>query len=459
MVNESDSILPRRRPPGPRGHWLWGHVAELRGDMLEFFTRCARDYGDTVWLRFVRRNAILVSHPELIEQVLVHESRNFTKNFALRFLRPVLGQGLLLNEGASWRRQRQLMQPSFNRERIETFGPLIVDEAQRLRDSWGEGAAIDLHSEMVKLTLAVAAKALLGVELDSDHETVCRAQLAILSHFRHRCERFLRPPLWFPTVSNRRMNQAVRDLRCVINQVIRRRRGTPNDACDDVLSKLLLARDQDDGHGMTDKQLQDEVMTLLMAGHETTANSLTFNSWLLAKHPEAEANLLTELDEVLCGRPPTVEDLPSLPYLEKVIKESLRLYPPAFAVGRRAIADFELGGYNIPAKTNILISQWVVHRDERWFERPHEFDPDRWTPELLERLPKCAYFPFGAGPRRCIGSSLAMVEASLALATILPAVSFEGLNSQPLEPWPTVTLRPAGAVNVRVRPREAALAR
>jgi cytochrome P450 len=459
MVKETDGETARRRPPGPRGHWLWGHVAELRGDMLEFFTHCAREHGDVVWLRFVRRKAILVSHPELIEQVLVHESRNFTKNFALRFLRPVLGQGLLLNEGSSWKRQRQLMQPSFQRDRVEAFGPLIVEETQRLCDSWRENAAIDLHGEMVKLTLSVAAKALLGVELESDYETVCRAQLAILSHFRHRCESFLRAPLWLPTASNHRMNEAVRDLRQVIDRIVRQRRNLPHAAGDDVLTKLLHARDQDNGQGMTDEQLRDETMTLLMAGHETTANTLTFICWLLANHPSAEAKLLSELDEQLGDRPPAVEDLPRLAYLEKVIKEALRLYPPAFAVGRRAINEFQLGGYTIPAKTNVLISQWVVHRNERWFERPLEFDPDRWTPELLERLPRCAYFPFGAGPRRCIGSSLAMAEASLALATILPTVTFERLDSHPLVPWPTVTLRPSGPVNVRVRPREAALAR
>jgi cytochrome P450 len=433
--------------------------------MLAFFTRCQQEYGDMVWLRFVTRKAVLVSHPDAIEQVLVHDNRNFTKNFALRFLRPVLGQGLLLSEGELWRRQRQLMQPSFNRERVEAFGPLIVDEAQKLRDSWREGGTIDLHGEMVKLTLAVAAKALLGVELADDYDTVCRSQLAILEHFRRRCESNVRPPLWVPTENNRRMNRAIHDLRSLIERIIRERSesrasaGSAHNERDDVLSRLLQARAHAEDSGMSDTQLRDETMTMLMAGHETTANTLTFTCWLLAEHPHVEARVLAELEEQLGDRPPTVEDLPRLTFLDKVLKESMRLYPPAFAVGRRAIHDCEIGGYPIPAKTNVLISQWVVHRDERWYERPLEFDPDRWTPEMMERLPKYAYFPFGAGPRRCIGSSLASLEAALALATILPTVSFERLNPGPLKPWPTVTLRPANNVQVRVKPREAALAR
>ncbi len=447
-----------RRPPGPKGHWLWGHVGELRGDMLAFFTRCARDYGDVVWLRFVDRTAVLVSHPDAIEQVLVHDHRNFTKNYALRFLRPVLGQGLLLSEGELWRRQRQLAQPSFHRERVEAFGPLIVAEAQRLRDSWSKGQTIDLHAEMVKLTLAVAAKALLGVELGDDYDTVCRAQLAILEHFRRRCENTIRPPLWVPTENNRRLRGAVRDLRRLIHRIIQERRASGQER-DDVLSRLLQARDQADGQGMSDQQLRDETMTMLMAGHETTANALTFTCWLLAEHPEVEARLLHELDEQLGGRPPTVADLPRLSYLDQVLKESLRLYPPAFAVGRRAIHDCQIGGYTIPAKTNVLVSQWVVHHDERWFDRPGDFDPDRWTPERAEQLPKYAWFPFGAGPRRCIGSSLAMLEASLALATILPTVTLERLDPRPLQPWPTVTLRPTGNVQVRIAPRVPALAK
>lgn len=212
------------RPPGPKGHWLWGHVGELRGDMLEFFTRCARDYGDVVWLRFVDRNAVLVSHPDAIEQVLVHDHRNFTKNYALSFLRPVLGQGLLLSEGELWRRQRQLTQPSFHRDRVAEFGPLIVDEAQQLYRSWSTGQTIDLHAEMVKLTLAVAAKALLGVELGDDYDTVFRSHLAILEHFRRRCETTIRPPLWIPTENNRRLRRAVRDLQRLIDRIIQERR-------------------------------------------------------------------------------------------------------------------------------------------------------------------------------------------------------------------------------------------
>lgn len=461
-VKERGSMTTLQRPPGPAGHWLWGHVADLRGDMLDFFRRCAADYGDVVWLRFVTRKAVLVSHPDLIEQVLVHDHRNFTKNFALGFLRPVLGQGLLLSEGELWRRQRQLMQPSFNRERVEAFGPLIVEEARRLRASWEEGQTIDLHGEMVKLTLAVAAKALLGVELADDYDTVCRSQLATLAYFRHRCESNIRPPLWVPTENNRRMNRAIGDLQRVIDRIIQERshrREGEAPARDDVLSRLLQARAQSGGERMSDRQLRDETMTMLMAGHETTANALTFTCWLLAEHPQVEARLMAELDEQLGGRPPQVEDLPRLTYLDKVLKESLRIFPPAFAVGRRTIQPCEIGGYAIPAKTNVLVSQWVTHHDERWYDRPWEFDPDRWTPEMQERLPKFAYFPFGAGPRRCIGSSLASLEAALALAAILPTVAFQRLDSQPLKAWPTVTLRPAGAVNVRVAPREPALVR
>jgi cytochrome P450 len=442
------------RLPGPQGNWLIGNVAELKRDRLAFFTRCAREFGDVATFRLGPKRLVMVSHPDDIERVLVTENRKFQKHYVLRLLRPMLGNGLLLSEGKFWLRQRRLMQPAFGNKNIETYGPAIVDNAERLVNEWGDGQEVDIHCEMERLALWIAMKTLLNVEPSQELSEISAASALLMEDFNRRFESPLPVPEWVPTPHNLRVRTARRRLNEIVLDIIARRRAEGDGG--DLLSRLIKARDEDDGQGMTDRQLRDEVMTIFLAGHETTANALTWTWWLLATHPQAEEKLLAELEEVLGGRPPTAADLPRLEYTAAVIKESMRLYPPAFVVGRQSVQPFEIGGRTLPVGSTILLSQWVTHRDERWWDDAPAFKPDRWTEEMERRLPKFAYFPFGGGPRVCIGNNFAMLEMILLIAAIAPRRRFELTPGQNVEPWPAVTLRPKGGIRATARRRSVA---
>lgn len=441
-----------RKPPGPKGHWLLGSLPDLRRDKLDFFCRLARDHGDVAAFRLGTRRCALVSHPDLIEQVLVTDHHHYGKHFAAQFLRPVLGNGLVLSEGETWLRQRRLVQPTFLRQRIEAYGPVMTAQTQRLLASFKDGQARDLHADMMHLTLGIVSRAILGVETDEIADDVSACLDVLMKDYGRRFERPFRLPRWVPTPANRRATRARRRLDAIIHGFIRQGRAAPGTR-DDLLSRLLPARDADDGKGMTDRQLRDEMMTLFLAGHETTANALAWTWYLLALHPEVEARLLAELRDVLRGRTPTVADLPRLSYAEHVVLESMRLYPPVYAFGRRALRLCELGGYAIPADTTVFMSQWVVQRDPRFYDRPEAFDPGRWADGLARRLPKFAYFPFGGGPRVCIGNTFALIEAVLVIATMLPRFHFTLVPGHPVKLQPVITLRPAQGVRVVVEER------
>ncbi len=437
-------------PPGPRGSFLWGSLPEFRRDMLGFFRRHAREYGDAVSFRFANRRVMLLSHPDLIEEVLVERHRQFTKHYALQLLRPTVGNGLLTSEGEFWLRQRRLIQPAFARERIDAYGPIMVEHTRRLIEDWRPGERRDLHDDMVRLTLGIVAKTLMDVDLSEDFNHVSAAQDVVLADFRNRFKT-IPLPFWLPTPGNLRLKQAVARLDAVIHRIIEQRRAAGEDH-GDFLSALLRARDAEDGRGMSDRQVRDEVMTMLLAGHETTANALSWLWYLLGRHPRVEEKLLAELREKLGDREARPEDVPRLPYTACVIHETMRLFPPAYAFGRRAVCDTEIGPYAVPAGTNVLMSQWVMHRDERWFENPEEFLPERWENGLAKTVSKYVYFPFGAGPRVCIGQQFAHMELVLILATFLRRIAFR-LEAEEIRPWPSVTLRPAGGVHALVEPR------
>jgi len=434
-----------RLPPGPRGRFLTGNLPDFRRGRLDFLTRCAREYGDFVSLRFGPRRVMLVSDPQAIEYVLVTGSRHFRKHFALRLNPLVLGNGLLTSDGEFWLRQRRLAQPAFLKDRIAAYGPVMVEHAGRMLAGWREGEARDILDEMMALTLGIAAKTLFDVEAADLAGEVGAALRTLLENFVARFNSFLPLPVWVPTPGNLRMRRAIRKLDEVIYGFIHQRRMGGGDHRD-VLSMLLHARDESEGGGMTDRQLRDEAMTLFLAGHETTALALSWAWALLAQHPEAEARLAEEVRSVVGSRPPTVEDLPRLRYTEHVVLETMRLYPPAFVIGREAVADCEVGGYRVPAGMTVLMSQWVVHRDPRYFDRPGEFLPERWDNGLAGRLPKYAYFPFGGGPRVCIGNGFAMMEAVLVLAAVAQHYRFTLAAGQSVVPWPTFTLRPQHGV-------------
>jgi cytochrome P450 len=442
------------RAPGPRGHWILGSLREFRQDMLAFYTRISREYGDVVSFRLGPKQLVLLNHPDFIEQVLVTENRNFIKHYAFRLLRPTLGDGLVISEGDFWFRQRRLMQPAFSRQRIDAFAPTIVDYTTRMMESWRPGSTRDLHADMTKLAMSIVTKTLLDVDTGDSARVVSKSVDVLMEDFNDRFQSAFPPPFWLPVPRNLHLKRHVRRLDAIIHDVIRQRRTEAHDR-GDLLSMLVRARDEADNTGMTDKQLRNEVMTLFLAGHETTASALSWMWHLLARHPEVEARLHAELDTVLGGRPPTAADIPRLTYTEQIVLETLRLYPPAYVIGRQPLEDCTIGGYRIAAGTSILISKYVTQRDPRFFERPDEFDPDRWNDGLIRRLPKYTYFPFGGGPRICIGNAFAMLEAMLVVATVAQRFHFDWAAEPAVIAWPSITLRPRYGIHMVVRARSA----
>jgi cytochrome P450 len=432
------------RPPGPPARFLTGHLGELRTDLLGLYTRCAREYGDVALLRFGLRRVWVVSHPDLIEQVLT--SRNFTKHYALRMNRLLLGNGLLSSEGDFWLRQRRLMQPAFQRDKVAGYADVMVEYSERWAGNWRDGEVRNAHADMRQLTMEIAAKTLFGADALGQGPAVAQALVAVMDNFSRRLFSVLQLPETVPTPGNLRARRAVRRLDAILYKLIEQRRtGEPRD---DLLSILLHARDDQDGTGMTDQQLRDEAMTLFLAGHETTALALTYTLHVLAGHPAVQEQLRAEVRQVLGDRPALAGDVPRLHFTEWVVQESMRLYPPAYVLGRQPIESCELGGYRLPAGTSVIMPQWVVHRDQRFWDEPEQFRPARWADGLAKRLPKFAYFPFGGGPRICIGNTFAMLETVLVLATLLRRWQVQRASDAPLRFRPRMTLAPLGPVEL-----------
>ncbi|WP_425614692.1 cytochrome P450 [Anatilimnocola sp. NA78] len=444
-----------QRLPGPRGNWLLGSLPALRQDMLGFFENCHREYGDAAYFRVGQRRSMLLSHPADIEQVLVTDNKQFIKNFAVSFfLRPLLGNGLLVNEGQDWLRQRRLIQPTFARPRLEYYSLSMVELTRRMLSQWRVGEERDLAREMMQLTMAIAGKTLLGVDVGSRYGEVVECLEAVMRDFLARFRSPLPIPFWLPTFGNWKLKRTIRRLDSVLQQMIDERRAAiegHGELQGDFLSLLISARDENDGRPLSNQQLRDEVMTMFLAGHETTANALSWTWYLLGQHPDEQRRVRQEVDDVLEGREATPADMPRLVHCERVIKEAMRLYPPAYVIGRRCEQDCMIGEHFIPAMTNVLMSQWVVQRDQRWFDHPAEFAPDRWTPEFAHAIPKYAYFPFGGGPRACIGSQFAMLEGVLILATMAQRIDLQLIDREPLPILPAITLRPAKPVGMRVK--------
>jgi len=444
-------VTASRLPPGPPGHLIQGHQAEFRQDPLGLLTRTARQYGDLATIRFGPYRVILVSHPDFVESVLVSNARIFIKGPALRRNPLLLGSGLLTSEGERWRRQRRLIQPAFGRQRVAAYGEVMSVYAQRAVAGWCNGETRDIHAEMMRLTLAIVAKTLFDADVEGDSRRVGRALESALEAFNSRSTGILSVPLWIPTRSNLQLRHSTWDLDTIIFRFINARRQSPEGRAD-LLSTLLTARDEE-GRPMPIRQLRDEVMTLFLAGHETTAIALSWTFYLLAQNPDVEARLVSELETALQGKPPTPADLPRMPYLEATVDESLRIYPPAWVVGRQSTAPFELGGYQFPEGTVALASQWVSHRDPRYFHEPESFRPERWLDGLARQIPRYAYFPFGGGPRICIGNGFARMEAALLLATVLQRYHLELVPGQAIVPQPSITLRPRGGIRMALRRR------
>ena len=439
-------------PPGPKGHLLLGVMREFNADTLGFITRC-KSYGDVVRTRFLWVNAYFLYDPVDIEALLTTKAKSFRKAQSLRspFFARLVGNGLVTSEGEFWRRQRRLAQPAFHRQRISSYGAVMVDYAQRAISRWKVGEPLDISKEMTRLTLEIVVKTLFNADVSNHAEQVGAALAEVVKPFASQATLKWIADNRLPTPGHRRYFNAVARIDEIVFRIISERRASKSDE-GDLLSMLLQAQDED-GSQMTDAQLRDEVMTLFLAGHETTALALSWSWYLLATHPEAEVKFQAEIDDVLHGRMPTVEDLQKLTYTEMIVRETLRLYPPAYAVGREAIEDTELGGYRVPKGTQLFAFQWVTQRDARFFDNPDEFEPERWTPERTESLPKYAYFPFGGGPRQCIGTYFAMMEIVLLLATIGQRLRFSIAPDHKVELLPVLSLRPKNGIKVVAHPR------
>jgi len=438
----SPSSATRRFPPGPKLSLFSALTYGPGREPLSFFSNLAREYGDVVYLRTGGEHLFIASDPAVIRDVLVTRNQNFHKSRGLERVKVLLGEGLLTSEDDFHLRQRRLMQPAFHRERIAAYASTMVSYADRVCGGWSNGVAVDMAHDMSRLTLLIVGKTLFDTDVEAQARDVGDAMSGLMNSFWMLMMPFGKTLERLPIPMMRRGRKARERLDAIVYGIIRERRSNPRDR-GDLLSMLLMAQDDEDkGRGMTDLQVRDEAMTIFLAGHETTANALTWTWYLLSQAPEVERRLHEEIDAVLHGRLPSVADVERLPYVARVVTESMRLYPPAWLVGRRAVHEYQIGDYYVPPRSIVVMSQWIVHRDPRHYPEPERFDPDRWTPEFKAALPRFAYFPFGGGPRQCIGESFAWMELVLVVATLAQRWRFELVPGHPVVPYAAVTLRP-----------------
>lgn len=448
---ESITTHPTKdRPPGPRGLPLIGSASRAGQDFFGFITENARTYGDVVYFEIINEQFYQLNHPDDIESVLVENNQQFAKgHLNQELLAPVLGTGLFTSEGETWRNQRHRIQPLFHPDRITVYGDIMLECTERMLEEWADKKQINVHEAMKGLTLEIVAQALLGVDIRRDIRSIGRNLDIILRYVESTSNLLL--PSWAPTPGNRRFQRAITELESIVERIIDERR-TETDGVD-IVSRLVAAEDER-GESMSTHQLRDEVMTFLIAGHETTAVALTYTWYLLATHPEIEQRLVEELTTVLDGDPPSMDEVSGLTFTDRVITESMRLFPPVNRIHREPVEDVVISGHQIPAGATVVLPQWVVHRDPRWYQDPLAFHPDRWTDEFRSELPHLAYFPFGAGPRRCIGDRFARLEATLVLATALQQYHLELPPEMSLDVEAAVTTRPKQSLWMNVYERE-----
>lgn len=437
-------------PPGPRSHFPGGQRFAFRRDPLSFLINLAREYGDLAHFRLGRQHAFLLNHPDYVKDVLITHQDYFLKARA-PLTKRLLGGGLLTSEGDFHRRQRRLSQPAFHRQRIAAYGTVMVEYGARLRARWQDGETLDIAHEMMRLTLAIVGKTLFGTDVEAEADEIGAALTEIRKLFEMPVLPYSNLLEKIPLPATHRFQKARDRLDAIIYRIIdeRRRSGVDHG---DLISMLLLAQEED-GSRMTNEQVRDETMTLFLAGHETTADALAWAWYLLSQYPEIEAKLHHELDTILAGRLPSVEDTAHLHYTERVLTEVMRMYPPAWRIGRWIGKDYEVGGYVIPAGSLVLLSQYVMHHDERYFPEPFRFDPERWLPEARAARPQFSYFPFGGGPRRCIGEGFALTAGVLLIATLAAAWRMSLNTKSPVAVEPLLTLRPKSAMRMTLERR------
>ena len=438
--------------PGPRTKGILGNLKDRRNRPLELFTTSLQKYGGVVRFRMGPMTVHLVSEPEGVKRVLQENYKNYIKGFGYDKLAPVLGNGLLLSEGEFWRRQRKLSQPAFHRQRLMRFGEMMVQTTEEAIDSWvknGDQGPIDISHEMMKITLKVVGETLLSEKVGNTADRVSEALDILLPQANKRILALIHLFEGVPTPWNKKFRNAIKTLNEIIHGIIEERRKTGEDK-GDLLSMLMQAQDEDTGEQMSNQQLRDEVMTIFLAGHETTATTLSWTLYLLSKHPDVRKKCEEEVKRTLNGRKANFEDTHRLPYLTQVIQESMRLYPPAWIFSRQTLEADEICGYHIPKGSIVLVSPYAIHHWDRFWENPEGFDPERFTEEKNEKREKYSYIPFSAGPRQCIGNNFAMMEAQLILATILSKVECNLVPGYKIEPEPLITLRPKNGIMMRI---------
>ncbi|MFN7973295.1 MAG: cytochrome P450 [Acidobacteriota bacterium] len=432
--------------PALRGSPLLGHLRQWRRDPLAFLRELSELTSEITQVRFGPRWVYILRHPDLVEHVLWENHKNYRKQTrGYQKLRHVLGDGLLTSEPPFWLRQRRIAQPAFHRDRIAGFGSVFANATLQMLERW-EGAAarrepVDVAVEMMRVTLRIVGETLLSTDVSSDAAEVGRALTTVLSHTIASITSIVPWKDKLPTPANFRFREALASLDRVVLGIIAERRRDPT-AKSDLLAMLMNARDEETGESMSDRQLRDEVMTIFLAGHETTANALAWTIYLLSRHPDARSALEAEVDGAVTGSAPALPELPSLALTEMTLKEAMRLYPPAWIVGRSAIADDTLSGHTVPAGSFCFMSSYLTHRHPAFWPDPERFDPSRFAPEKVARTHRGAYFPFGGGPRLCIGNSFAMMEAKVILGAIVKRFRLELVPGHPVVPLPMITLRP-----------------
>lgn len=431
------------RPPGPKTRTPLGHLLAFRRDVVGFLTKIAEQYGDIVYFRVGPMGVVLLNHPDYIREVLQTSHRNFVKGRPLHLAKRLLGEGLLTSEGDFHARQSRIVQPALHAQRVDAYGAVMTDYAARLSRGWSDGVTVDMAREMTRVATAIAGKTMFHWDVDSAVATgIGNALEDAMRLFSRVSIPFAEWLLLLPLPSTFRFYRAKAHLDSTIYRLIAERRREGQDR-GDLLSMLLLAQDSEgDGGTMTDTQVRDEALTLFLTALDTTSLALTWTWYLVSQHPAVETQLHAELDTVLSGRSPTVDDLDRLPYTHMVLSEAVRLYPPTYAIARQTIGAFAVGGYTLPAGTLILMSPYVMHRDPRYYPDPGRFDPLRWNPETRAKLPKFTYFPFGGGPRGCIGQSYALQEAMLVIATLAQDWRMRLAPGHPVELLPLINLRP-----------------
>jgi cytochrome P450 len=431
-------------------------LRELQSDRLKFFSTLTQEYGDIVRIKLFFWPVIIINHPSYIKHVLQENNHNYNKNVPIfNLFRPILGNGLVTNYGGeNWLRQRRLIQPAFHRQRTAAMGEMITHATQAMLTHWeskSRAQPLDVAEEMMHLTLAMVGQTLFSMDINAQTNTFGKAFSAANAFLLEYFDRPF-PPLSVPTPRNRRFKYNLRTLDKVVYDILSQRRASKMDN-GDLLSMLMQATDEETGLGMSDQQLRDEVMTLLIAGHETVANALAWTWYLISQHPDVEQRLHSELDHVLAGRTPTLEDLSQLSYTRMIFEEAMRLYPPVWIIMRKALQDDTLGDYHLPARTYVAWSTYTLHRHPDFWERPEEFYPEHFSAENVAQRPHHAYLPFSHGPRICIGSAFAMTEAQLILATVAQRYRLSLVPGHPIEPQPLITLRPRHGVLMHLHRR------